>query len=74
MNLDRLQYAYGLCFGTYHACPVFVELLADRKMRRGENVTLTGRSIAHGSAVGAAAAAGELVQVKISAGYSKRTA
>jgi hypothetical protein len=82
MTLERLQYAFSHCFGTYHACPSFVELMADRKMRRGENVTLTGRSIAHGTAVAAVAAQQELVQVHVSAaaaaarsaGYSKRTA
>jgi hypothetical protein len=67
-TLDRLEQAYDLCFNSYHACPVFVELLAERRIRRGENISITARKVAH------AAAAGELVQVTVAAHYAKRTA
>ena len=67
-TLDRLQQAYGLCFNSYHACPVFVELLAERRIRRGENISITARNVSH------AGTNGQLVQVQVSAGYAKRTA
>src|SRR5688500_14147836 len=35
-SLDHLQHAFHHCFGTYRACPVYYELLAERRERRGE--------------------------------------
>lgn len=69
-TLERIEQAFEHCFSSYHACPVFVELLAERRIRRGDNITITARNVAHA----AAAANGELVQVQVSANYSKRTA
>jgi hypothetical protein len=53
-SLEHLDYAYRYCFDRYQACPVYVELLVERRGRRrsaraGANanrfvqVTLTGR-------------------------------
>lgn len=69
-TLDRIEQAFDLCFSSYHACPVFVELLAERRIRRGDNISITARDVAHA----AVANDGELVQVQVSAGYAKRTA
>ena len=40
-SLDHLQHAFHHCFGKYHACPVYYELLAERRERRGESLVLT---------------------------------
>ena len=37
-SLDHLQHAFHHCFGTYQACPVYYELLAERRERRGEPI------------------------------------
>jgi hypothetical protein len=34
-SLDHLQRAFGYCFGSYEACPMYAELLAERRIRRG---------------------------------------
>jgi hypothetical protein len=33
-SLDHLGAAFGRCFGSYSACPVYAELLAERRVRR----------------------------------------
>jgi hypothetical protein len=33
-SLDRLDRAFEHCFGVYGACPVYLELLAERQLRR----------------------------------------
>jgi hypothetical protein len=75
-TLDRLDQAFELCFNSYHACPVFVELLAERRIRReGDNaLSITARNAAHAAAVAAISARQQLVQVKVAAGYAKQTA
>jgi hypothetical protein len=36
LSLDRLGHAFGRCFGQYAACPVYAELLIERRVRRGD--------------------------------------
>jgi hypothetical protein len=33
-SLDQLDYAYRYCFDRYQACPVYVQLLSERRGRR----------------------------------------
>jgi len=35
-SLDRLNDAFDQCLGAYQACPVYLELLAERRQRRSE--------------------------------------
>ena len=35
-SLDHLSDAFDQCMGAYQACPVYLELLAERRERRGE--------------------------------------
>jgi hypothetical protein len=37
-TLEQLEHAFAFCFDKYHACPVYRELLAERRIRRGEAV------------------------------------
>ena len=37
-NLNRLDHALEHCFDRYDFCPVYLELLMERKERRGEPV------------------------------------
>jgi hypothetical protein len=39
MNLSSLDYAYRFCFDAYRKCPVYMELLVDRRLRRLAAVT-----------------------------------
>lgn len=32
-NLDRLDHAFKYCFGRYTSCPIYVELLIERRVR-----------------------------------------
>ena len=34
LSLDRLDHAFDYCFGEYKACPVYLEMLAERRVRR----------------------------------------
>jgi hypothetical protein len=34
LSLDRIDHAFDYCFGEYKACPVYLELLAERRVRR----------------------------------------
>ena len=34
LSLDRLDHAFDFCFGSYKACPVYLEMLAERRVRR----------------------------------------
>ena len=34
LSLDRISHAFDHCFGEYKACPVYLELLAERRVRR----------------------------------------
>jgi hypothetical protein len=33
-NIGRLGQTFGHCFGAYNACPVYLELLVERRLRR----------------------------------------
>jgi hypothetical protein len=33
-SLDRLDHAFRYCFDGYHACPVYAQLLTERRERR----------------------------------------
>ena len=33
-SLDRLTHAYEHCFDAYQACPIYLELLTERRVRR----------------------------------------
>jgi hypothetical protein len=33
-SLDRLDHAFEYCFGEYQQCPVYLELLVERRVRR----------------------------------------
>jgi len=33
-NLDQLSFAFHYCFGAYQTCPVYVQLLSERRCRR----------------------------------------
>jgi hypothetical protein len=35
-SIDRLRLLFQECFGEYKTCPVYGELLAERRARRGE--------------------------------------
>lgn len=34
LSLDRINHAFDHCFGEYKACPVYLELLVERRVRR----------------------------------------
>lgn len=34
LSLDRIAHAFDHCFGDYKACPVYLELLLERRVRR----------------------------------------
>ena len=56
-SLDRLGHAFGFCFGSYRTCPVYAELLSERRPGRVK---------------GASDAAGPIVQLTIPHRYAKR--
>lgn len=33
-NIERLDHAFRYCFGRYTSCPVYLELLIERRVRR----------------------------------------
>jgi hypothetical protein len=37
-SIERLDHAFGFCFGEYRQCKVYLEMLVERRVRR-----LTGR-------------------------------
>jgi len=43
MNLSALDYAYKFCFDHYAKCPVYTELLVDRRIRRLAAATVKPR-------------------------------
>ena len=34
LSLDRIAHAFDHCFGEYKSCPVYLELLVERRVRR----------------------------------------
>ena len=87
-SLERLDHAFDVCFDRYKSCPLFRELMAERRMRRalGDAATDGGRHVpqdapalwvaANGSR--ASHAASRFVQIRVSratrAGASPRRA
>ena len=55
-KLDAIGYAYRFCFDRYKTCPVYFELLMERRVRRGDARMRVNES------------AGDFVQITISAG------
>ena len=53
-SIEHLDYAYRFCFDKYQTCPVYLELLVERKVKR-----------VNGSVVRNADSRGPLVQVKV---------
>lgn len=43
MNLSALDYAYKFCFDNYKKCPVYMELLVDRRIKRLAAATVKPR-------------------------------
>ena len=44
MSLQGLDHAFHYCFGRYQGCPVYFQMLIERRARRGETVTLPQNS------------------------------
>lgn len=67
-SLDHLQHAFKYCFDRYKACPVYLELLLERRVRRlRDAVTVDERTEpTHGD--------GQFVQIKIADRYAKPAA
>src|SRR5258706_16151746 len=40
-HLEKLQHAFAHCFDHFHACPVYIERLIERRMQR-QSATATG--------------------------------
>src|SRR5690242_17755116 len=36
-SLERLDHAFDVCFDQYKACPLFRELMAERRLQRGRH-------------------------------------
>jgi hypothetical protein len=34
LSLDRIAHAFDYCFGEYKTCPMYLELLTERRVRR----------------------------------------
>lgn len=69
-RIDRLGQAFRHCFGAYQACPVYLELLVERRLRR-----LRGSALRPINAAGENQnAADRFVQVSISDRYAKPAA
>jgi hypothetical protein len=41
-SLERLDHAFAYCFDSYHACPVYAQLLAERRERRAMGEVVDG--------------------------------
>ena len=40
MSLAGLDHAFNYCFGRYQGCPAYFQMLIERRMRRGEVVSM----------------------------------
>jgi len=47
MSLQGLDHAFNYCFGRYQGCPVYFQMLIERRTRRGEVVRMPANSHAH---------------------------
>jgi hypothetical protein len=43
-SLDNIDHAFHFCFGRYKACPIYVELLIERRVRRAAAGSLAADS------------------------------
>src|SRR5690349_15912028 len=46
-RLERLDHAFEYCFDRYTACPVYLELLVERRLRRASADLTGGRTDHH---------------------------
>ncbi|HZL38550.1 MAG TPA: hypothetical protein VFC78_24795 [Tepidisphaeraceae bacterium] len=60
-SLDQLNQAYDYCFGHYTACPIYLQLLVERRMRQLHESARPGHA-EHWQADGAG---GGLVQIAL---------
>ena len=65
-NIDHLQHAFKFCFGRYKACPSYLELLVERRIRRSEAAERMAGVANHGN--------DRFVQVTVSAGHAQHAA
>ena len=72
-SLERLDHAFDVCFDRYKSCPLFHEMMAERRMKRtgghhgphdGASDNVPTRWVASNES-GAAHAASRLVQVRV---------
>lgn len=48
LNIDRLGHAFEFCFNSYSTCPVYLERLVERRVRRErEGGTRDGTIVRH---------------------------
>ena len=67
-NIDHLQHAFRFCFGRYKTCPSYIELLVERRIRRGEAAERMAASAAVNHAND------RFVELTISAGHAQLAA
>ena len=72
-NIDHLQHAFKFCFGRYKACTTYVELLVERRMRRGEAAERL-HAAATRSAETVNHANDRLIQITVSARHAQHVA
>ena len=68
-NIDHLQHAFKFCFGRYKTCPSYIELLVERRIRRGEaaeRMAATAAAVNHAN--------DRFVPLTISAGHAQLAA
>ena len=65
LSLDRIAHAFDYCFGGYKACPMYLEMLAERRVRRVCGM-LTPPAPQTAVSAHAAAASRSVVQITVS--------
>ena len=71
-NIDHLQHAFRFCFGRYKACTTYVELLVERRLRRGD--VAAERHAFAAAAPSNSSHADRFVQVTVTAGHAQHAA
>ena len=68
LSLDRIAHAFDYCFGEYKSCPMYLELLAERRVRRiCGTISPATAAMPHNAGSPHAAAAGRpVVQLTVS--------
>ena len=61
-QLDQLGHAFAYCFDRYAACPVYIERLVERRVRRQVSVVAEGQQHARQT----------LVQITVPERYTRR--